>query len=81
MPAVLTEVGDVGRGDLADAQPVEREQADEGVVVAAALLGVVEPVSKLGAAQTDAHRLVGDLRSADVRDGVVEQDFLGDEPR
>jgi hypothetical protein len=53
VPAVLGQVDDVGGADLADAQPVERQQARQCIGVAAGLLARVEPVGELGARQSE----------------------------
>ena len=53
VPAVLGQVDDIGGADLANAQPVEGEQACQRVGVAADLLAGIQPVGELGARQSE----------------------------
>lgn len=53
VPAVLGQVDDVGGADLADAQPVEGQQACQRTGVAADLLAGVQPVGEFGAREPE----------------------------
>ena len=53
MPPILGQVNDVGGADLADAQPVEGEQARQRIGMAADPLAGVEPVGQLSARQAE----------------------------
>ena len=56
VPAVLGEVDDVGGADLADAQPVEGQQARKRIGVAPDLLAGIQPVGELGAREPEPGR-------------------------
>ena len=53
VPAILGQVDDVGSADLANAQPVEGQQARQRVGVAADLLARVQPVGQLGSGEIE----------------------------
>jgi hypothetical protein len=81
VPALQSQVLDIGAGGLRDPQPDEREQRDEGVLGGRAVLGGGQEGTELVAVQGGGTRLVVQPRSADVRGGrVVDQLFLDGVP-
>jgi hypothetical protein len=69
--AVDVEVVDVGAEGFGDAQPVQREQASECVVAAAAESGLDEERAEFVAIQAEGRGLVVLFRASDMGGGVA----------
>jgi len=77
-PALQPEVLDAGAGRLADPQPVQRQQGDQGVLGGWPEPGGGQDRAELVAVQRGGVRLVVQPGSADVRGrGVLEELFPG----
>jgi hypothetical protein len=77
MPVLGAERLDVGAGGLRDAEPVQSEQRDQGMLGRGAEPGRDEQGADFAAVQADRVRLVVDPRAAEVDGwGVVEQVLL-----